>query len=47
MLRDSGGITAEFYHAGMTPKQRMSVQNAWRTGEIQVVVATIGEDYLS
>ena len=25
----------------MTPKQRMTVQNAWRSGEVQVVVATI------
>ena len=25
----------------MTPKQRMEVQNAWRSGEVQVVVATI------
>ena len=29
------------YHAGMTPKQRMEVQNAWRGGVVQVVVATI------
>ena len=25
----------------MTPKQRMQVQNDWRTGKIKVVVATI------
>jgi superfamily II DNA helicase RecQ len=25
----------------MTPKQRMQVQNDWRAGRVQVVVATI------
>jgi hypothetical protein len=25
----------------MTPKQRVAVQNAWRCGALQVVVATI------
>ncbi|KAJ9510093.1 hypothetical protein QJQ45_015561, partial [Haematococcus lacustris] len=35
------GVRSGFYHAGMTPKQRMQVQNDWRSGAIQVVVATI------
>ncbi|EFN55525.1 hypothetical protein CHLNCDRAFT_133956 [Chlorella variabilis] len=33
--------TSAAVHAGMTPKQRMQVQNDWRTGRVQVVVATI------
>ncbi len=41
LLEEVGGISASFYHAGMTPKKRESVQNAWRAGEVQVVVATI------
>eukprot|EP00891_Asterochloris_glomerata_P002950 jgi/Astpho2/2950/gw1.00050.55.1_t len=40
-LQEHGGIAARHYHAGMTPKQRMGVQNAWRSGRHQVVVATI------
>jgi len=34
-------VPAAFYHAGMTPKQRTGVQNAWRKGEVLVVAATI------
>ncbi len=41
VLQEHGGIAARHYHAGMTPKQRMGVQNAWRSGRHQVVVATI------
>ncbi|KAK9901519.1 hypothetical protein WJX75_000114 [Coccomyxa subellipsoidea] len=40
-LKDEGEIAAHGYHAGMTPKQRVKVQNDWRRGELQVVVATI------
>ena len=40
-ILEQGGITSAFYHAGMTPKQRMEVQNEWSSGEVQVVVATI------
>ena len=39
--QDEGEIAAHGYHAGMTPKQRVKVQNDWRRGELQVVVATI------
>jgi len=35
------GIPARHYHAGMTPKQRTEVQNAWRQGHVRVVAATI------
>jgi hypothetical protein len=34
-------VRAGHYHAGMTPKQRTEVQNLWRSGVVQVVVATI------
>ena len=39
--QDEGGVAAHHYHAGMTPRQRVDVQNRWRSGELQVVVATI------
>jgi bloom syndrome protein len=35
-IRDHTDISAAHYHAGMTPKQRMQVQNDWRTGRVQV-----------
>ncbi|KAG1669021.1 hypothetical protein FOA52_000615 [Chlamydomonas sp. UWO 241] len=37
----AGGISAAHYHAGMNPKARQDVQNSWRAGATQVVVATI------
>ncbi|CAL8468018.1 g7557 [Coccomyxa elongata] len=40
-LKEKGDIAAHCYHAGMTPKQRVKVQNDWRKGDVQVVVATI------
>ncbi len=40
-LQNEGEIAACNYHAGMTPKQRIQVQNQWRSGVLQVVVATI------
>ncbi|KAK9835234.1 hypothetical protein WJX81_007757 [Elliptochloris bilobata] len=40
-LRNEGGLRAQHYHAGMTPSQRINVQNRWRCGAVQVVVATI------
>lgn len=39
--QEEGEIAACNYHAGMTPKQRIQVQNQWRSGVLQVVVATI------
>ena len=35
------GIMASFYHAGMTPKDRNMVQDAFRHDHIQVICATI------
>ena len=40
-MQNEGEIAACDYHAGMTPKQRIQVQNQWRSGVLQVVVATI------
>jgi hypothetical protein len=40
-LRDAGRLSAEHYHAGMSHKQRMEVQNAWQAGRVSVIVATI------
>lgn len=39
--QNEGEIAASNYHAGLTPKQRIQIQNQWRRGEVQVVVATI------
>ena len=41
IIRQSAGVSAKHYHAGLTPKQRTEVQNSWRSGEIKVVSATI------
>ena len=41
VVKEKGEIAAHCYHAGMTPKQRVRVQNDWRKGDVQVVVATI------
>jgi superfamily II DNA helicase RecQ len=30
------GISSAHYHAGMTPNARVKVQNAWRSGAVQV-----------
>lgn len=35
------GIKCDFYHAGMTPEERSSVQIAWQTGKTKVICATI------
>ncbi|KAL6785285.1 RECQ1 [Auxenochlorella protothecoides x Auxenochlorella symbiontica] len=40
-IRDCTGTSAAHYHAGMTPRARMQVQNDWRQGRVSVVVATI------
>jgi RecQ family ATP-dependent DNA helicase len=41
LISKKANIPARHYHAGMTPKQRTEVQNAWRQGHIKVVAATI------
>lgn len=33
-------ITADFYHAGLSNKEKDNKQNAWKSGEIRVMVAT-------
>ncbi|CCA61476.1 hypothetical protein AV955_gp119 [Diadromus pulchellus ascovirus 4a] len=35
------GFSAEAYHAGMTPKNRTSVQNRWMANETRVICSTI------
>ena len=35
-IRQYTDVTAAHYHAGLTPKQRMTVQNDWRSGKVQV-----------
>ncbi len=37
----SAGLSAEHYHAGLTPKQRNTKQDAFIYGKIDVIVATI------
>ena len=39
MLVDNG-ISAEYYHAGLTPESREKKQNAWTAGKIRVMVCT-------
>lgn len=39
-MQREGGITAMHYHAGMTNPERTKVQNAWRSGAVQVPVVT-------
>jgi hypothetical protein len=37
----SNGVSADYYHAGMSTLQRVLVQNAWQRGDVRIVVATI------
>ena len=39
-LRDHG-ICCGVYHAGLTPKKRRESFNEWKSGEVQVIVATV------
>ena len=39
-LLNANGISAEFYHAGLTAAERDRRQGLWMTGERQVIVAT-------
>ncbi|MDE6486125.1 MAG: RecQ family ATP-dependent DNA helicase [Muribaculaceae bacterium] len=34
------GITAAYYHAGLDPQLKSERQDAWRSGEVRVIVAT-------
>lgn len=40
-LNEKCKIKAEYYHAGLGARQRVSVQKKWHTGEIHIVCATI------
>ncbi|XP_078170259.1 RECQ helicase l1 [Carex rostrata] len=40
-LKEKFKIKSAHYHAGMGPRQRVSVQEKWQTGEIAVICATI------
>ena len=35
------GLKSDYYHAGMTPAQRLTVQTLWQLGRVKVVCATI------
>lgn len=38
---NNAGIKCAFYHAGMEPEDRLTIQKAWQSGEIKVICATI------
>ena len=38
LLRE--GVSAEFYHAGLSPEEKEVRQNRWKSGETRVIVAT-------
>ncbi|KAL0092285.1 P-loop containing nucleoside triphosphate hydrolase protein [Phycomyces blakesleeanus] len=40
-LREAFGLTAEHYHAKLTPDMRNNVQREWKEGRIRIIVATI------
>lgn len=40
-LTTTHGMTAHFYHAGLSASDRMSVQTAWAQGKVKIIVATI------
>lgn len=40
-LQGKYGINAEYYHAGLAPKDRHVIQSRWAQNEVQVIVATI------
>lgn len=39
-LLKAAGISASYYHAGLSPQERNRRQAAWKTGEIRVMVCT-------
>lgn len=43
-LREAG-VSAKHYHAGMTPDDRMQIQQEWKDDEFKVVVATVRHDF--
>ena len=40
-LKAKHGIKAEYYHAGLAPRDREWIQDKWAKNEIQIIVATI------
>jgi superfamily II DNA helicase RecQ len=40
-LRSKYRINAEYYHAGLAPKDRHEIQSKWARNDIQIIVATI------
>ncbi len=36
----SAGISADFYHAGLSPEEKSDRQDRWKSGEVRVIVAT-------
>lgn len=40
-LQQKSKIKASYYHAGLGSRQRISVQQTWQNGEVQVICATI------
>ncbi len=40
-LKKNYGISCDYYHAGLSDKQRSWVQEKWKNDEIKVIVATI------
>ncbi len=39
-LIKSAGITADYYHAGLSAEEKSARQDRWKSGEIRVIVAT-------
>lgn len=40
-LMQRNGVKCAYYHAGMEPDDRLTVQKAWQSDEIQVICATV------
>lgn len=34
------GLSADYYHAGLTPAERTAKQSSWKTGQVRVIVCT-------
>lgn len=34
------GLSADYYHAGLTPAERTAQQSSWKTGQVRVIVCT-------
>lgn len=41
LLRQKAQLSAEFYHADMTPEDRTRVQKQWLNDQTKIIVATI------